>query len=157
VLPDPHAPALLLEHCPHCRGAVRPGAPWCTQCWTDLRPAPEPAPAVEAPVVSPAVAQPAGPVAVVQPPEAAVTEDDDAPAVTWPCSRCGQANALELSACSACGSGFLAAVRSDDPPLLVLPVVGDVGRLSKGQRYGLSAGIAFLAVLLVVVLGLIFG
>lgn len=38
--------------CPCCAALVRPGAPWCTLCYADLRPAPEPErePASELPV-----------------------------------------------------------------------------------------------------------
>ena len=47
----------VADRCPGCASAVRPGSPWCTLCFTDLRPpAPEPEPAradvVSAPGVS---------------------------------------------------------------------------------------------------------
>lgn len=50
------------DTCPHCGAVVRPDAPWCTLCLTDLRPAPAPVPepvpepvpvAVAAPVPEP--------------------------------------------------------------------------------------------------------
>ena len=36
--------AAVGARCPACAAALRPGAPWCTLCYTDLRPAPEPEP-----------------------------------------------------------------------------------------------------------------
>jgi hypothetical protein len=75
----------------------------------------------------------------------------------WPCSGCGAVTAVELDACAACGTGFLAGLRRDEAPLLVLPGVGDVTRLSRGQRLGLAAGVVLLVVLLVALLGLLTG
>lgn len=146
---DPHVPAPLLEHCPHCSGAVRPDASWCTQCWTDLRPplAPEPPERPEPP-------DPPGPPGPPGPAETA--EAAGQPEPSWPCGRCAAANPLELSACGDCGTPFLSAMRTDSAPLLVLPLVGDLTRLSRAQRYGL-AGVVVLAVLALVALtGLLF-
>ena len=149
MAPDARTPAPAtagpsLTHCPHCRGAVRPGAPWCTQCWTDLRPAPEPA---AAPSPAPA-AEPAAPVA--EPRRRSTTGG-------WPCSACGHENPVELDACAACGTGFLAAVRSSAEPLLVLPGIGDVGKLSRGQRIGAGAVFALLVALVVLLIGIVLG
>lgn len=167
VLPDPYVPAPVLEHCPHCRGAVRPGAPWCTQCWADLRPAPEPDLPVAHPVAGPPVAAPVALAAgtngarIGAPPTAttAVGVDtgraDGAP--QWPCGTCGGGNPMELPVCAACGAAFLAAVRTDAAPLLVLPLVGDLARLGKAQRYALAMGVALVAMVVVVLLGLLFG
>jgi ribosomal protein S27AE len=33
--------------CPHCGALLRAGSPWCSLCFTDLRPAPEPEPVQE--------------------------------------------------------------------------------------------------------------
>jgi hypothetical protein len=149
VVPDAHpsaSPATTtgdaarpLTSCPQCRGAVRAGAPWCTQCWTDLRPPPAPA----APLVAAA------------PPTAATPAALPAPARGWPCATCGETNAVEADACAACGSGFLAALRGEDAPLLALPGVGDVGELSRGQRLGLALGFVLAVALLVLVVGLL--
>ena len=158
--------------CPSCGAALRPGQLWCTLCYADLRP-PEPEP-------TPEVA--ADPVAVVPPDIVAAAPDpldlstpldlvgraavpaDLTPAIgaapaagpTWPCTTCGAANSFDRDLCGSCGSAFLAAAR-DDGPLLELPVVGDLTRLSRAQRLGLAAGlvVAFLAVVLIV--GLLFG
>jgi hypothetical protein len=146
VGPDAHPSAAVpvggpaLAQCPHCRGAVRPGAPWCTQCWADLRPAPAPAPVPAVPV---------GPAPVPAPVATAGSG--------WPCGTCGAVNGFDLDACAACGSGFLTALRGQEAPLLVLPGVGDVTRLGRGQRLALAAGVAVLLALLVALLGLLTG
>lgn len=57
--------------------------------------------------------------------------------------------------CSACGSGFLAAVRSSEEPLLVIPGLGDLSRYSRAQRLGLASGFVLCMAVLVVVLGLL--
>jgi hypothetical protein len=58
---------------------------------------------------------------------------------------------LLLDVCDECGAGFLAG--AIPPPRMSLPIVGDVQRLSKVQRFALAAGLAFafIAVLLVLV------
>jgi hypothetical protein len=48
------------------------------------------------------------------------------------------------SACLVCGKSFLAALKSTEQPLLVLPLVGDVGAMSRGHRLGLAAGAVLL-------------
>ena len=151
----------LLEsttRCPHCRAAVRPGAPWCTLCHADLRPPPpapepEPAPALVspptasygAPALDPLTAPAAGPAAPV------------AADPTWPCATCGAANPLTAGACGACGAGFLAGLREAEGPLLELPGVGDLTRLSRGQRMGVAFGVVLAVVALTALLGLLLG
>jgi hypothetical protein len=151
VAPDAHTRTAAsaggpeLAHCPHCRGAVRPDAPWCTQCWADLRAAPEPESAL--------VARHAAP-------DPALPPSADGPgrsAAGWPCSACGATNAVELDTCAGCGTGFLATLRADEPPLLLLPGVGDVTRLGRAQRLGLGAAVALTAVLLVLLVGVLVG
>ncbi len=110
--------------CPGCGAALRPDAPWCTLCFADLCPTPEPAaaraPAPDAPLLG------------------------DGP--SWPCSRCAAANGYERDTCRTCGASFLAAVKDDEAPLLVLPGVGDLSRLGRPQRLLLALGVV-LAVL----------
>lgn len=122
--------------CPHCAGAVRPTAPWCTQCWADLRPAPVPAP---------------------QPATSSPTSSPTRGLGGWPCGGCGHVNAVELDVCSACGSGFLVGLRTDEPPLLVLPGLGDVTRLSRAQRIGTACGAVLVVLVLVALLSLLTG
>jgi hypothetical protein len=63
---------------------------------------------------------------------------------TWPCTRCGAHVPMELDACTECGAGFL--VGAIPSPTVSLPIVGDVQRLSKMQRFGLAAGLAVVIV-----------
>jgi hypothetical protein len=135
----------LLEtatRCPHCRASVRPGAPWCTLCHADLRPAPEPAqePAPET----------VAPVTPAVPRQQEPTGD-----ATWPCTTCGARNDLAANACSACGAGFLAGLRDSEGPLLELPGVGDLTRMSRGQRMLVAFGVVLAVVALVALLGLL--
>jgi DNA-directed RNA polymerase subunit RPC12/RpoP len=152
----------LLEtdmRCPHCRAAVRPGAPWCTLCHADLRPPPPPEP-TPAPVLT------IPPTATYGHP---ALDPLTAPAVTlglpprtpanaiWPCLTCGTDNALTAATCSACGSGFLASLRESEGPLLELPGVGDLTKMSRAQRLLLALGVVIAISLLVLGLGLLLG
>ena len=135
---------------------MRAGDPWCTLCWTDLRPkpapppppapAPEPVPAY-APATVAAAVPVAAPAAYVDPLTAPLgallgeplAADPAAPsAVTWPCVECGNANAMDLNACSVCTT----------------PFGGRIARLddAKGERrrrflLALGAMVAFLVLL----------
>lgn len=120
------------ERCPSCAAVVRAGDPWCTLCWTDLRPAPAvppPAPAAEAPLVAvPAVAVAApvtyaplvdplsAPLAVVlgQAPVATPPVAPEATTATWPCVQCGAANPIDLDTCAACTTPFGGRIRRLD-------------------------------------------
>lgn len=73
----------------------------------------------------------------------------------WPCSGCGEINAVELTACAACGTAFLAGLRKESAPVLALPVVGDLALLSRAQRLGLAGGVVLLAMVLITLLGLL--
>jgi hypothetical protein len=129
--------------CPGCAAAVRPGAPWCTQCFTDLTPARQPA---REPVVEPA-REP-----VVEPAREPVVEPHvPEPGGTWPCGSCGRGTPLADDACAGCGAPFLAPLRVGEQELLRLPVVGDLGALARRQLLGLAGGVV-LAVLLLVAL-----
>lgn len=150
--------AVVDARCPSCAASLRPGAPWCTLCYADLRPAPAPTPD---PVPEPVLAVPpsasygvpaADPLSA---PLAGPAGPTAGPDPTWPCTTCGAANPLTLSACAGCGAGFLAGLRDTDGPLLELPVVGDLGALSRGQRLGLAAGVVLAVVALVALLGLL--
>lgn len=155
---DTHAPAPRAGlRCPHCRGAVGPQAQWCTQCWADLRPRPEP-PAAQ-PASQPA-SQP-GDLREPAPAGAGAASGADLPAPRpgggrgWPCSGCGETNAVELMVCAACGTRFLAGLSKESPPVLALPLVGDLTLLSRAQRLALAAGVVLLAMLLIALLGLL--
>ena len=144
--------------CPSCGAALRPGAPWCTLCYADLRPArPEPPATVLLPAAPVAPASTASygvaasdpltqPLTAFLPAQAApVVELPAQPAppstATWPCTRCASDNPFTASVCGTCGGAFLAALKDEEKPLLVLPLIGDVGKLSRGQRLGVAAGV----------------
>ncbi len=56
----------------------------------------------------------------------------------------------------ACGSAFLAGLREAEGPLLKLPGVGDLTKLSRGQRLGLAAGVVLAISVPTALLGLVF-
>ena len=159
---DPYAdllsPAAVMR-CPACAAALRPGAPWCTLCYADLRlaAAPEPSPVASPPsayaamdvdpLTAPAetLGLPAGREAVPEP-----------SASSWPCTACETSNPFTVSVCAACGSAFLAGLREAEGPLLELPGVGDLTRLSRGQRLGLAAGVVLAISVLTALVGLVF-
>ena len=121
-----------LTACPACGAALRPGAPWCTLCYADLRPVPAAAPA---PVPAAAPTSTALPMPAPAPPPVDAAD----PGPTWPCSRCASLNAFALSRCAPCGADFLAAVRDDDVGL-VLPGLGDLTTMSRGRRMAIAFG-----------------
>ena len=151
--------------CPSCGAAVRVGDPWCTLCYADLRPAP---PVVEPVVESPAPSQEVGPLeepSAYRPSPVGGPDPLTAPinvvaspiaGPSWPCPACGTVNPMADDVCSACGRHFLAGAR-DDSPLLELPVVGDITKLSRGSRFGIAFGVILAFIFLTVILGLIFG
>lgn len=120
-------PGIRTERCPGCGAALRPAAPWCTQCFLDLR-TPVPAPPDQPPVALPTTVP---------------------PTAGWPCP-CGASNDLLQDACASCGSGLFDALRGDAAGLLRVPVLGDVAGVSK-VRLGLAA-LVVLPVLLGVLL-----
>lgn len=149
---DP-VPAGDAPRCPSCGALVRADAPWCTQCFFDLRPAPVPEPDPAPPVVARVPVVPAYPDPLSAP------LDGPAPAAEpvkgWPCATCGETNPFEATACVACGAGFLSAVREGEAPLLLLPGVGDLTRMGRGQRLALAGGVVLVFVLVTLVLGLL--
>ena len=127
------APDLVALACPRCSAGQRPGAPWCTQCFLDLR--------VPGPVPEP-------------PPVAAGAPPDPGVLPTWPCTACATPNTLGDDACRACGLGFLGGLREGEPALLVLPVVGDLAALPRGRRLALA--LAFVVAVLTFVALLVY-
>jgi hypothetical protein len=79
------------------------------------------------------------------------------PAPTWPCAVCGQDNDLDSPACTGCGAGFLSALRRLDEPVLLVPGIGDVTRMSRAARLGLAVALGLLVALLLVGLVLLAG
>lgn len=143
--------------CPTCGASVRLDADWCGQCYADLRPPapPETPPPHTSADGSPAVDALQGPLHDLIPstPYAApLPLDAPGPAAlpiaatpaaepTWPCLTCTAANPLSASSCSNCGNAFLAAVAQESRTTLVLPLVGDLGAMSRGKRLALAGGL----------------
>jgi hypothetical protein len=156
------------ERCPACAAALRPGAPWCTLCYTDLRlPAPEPEPEPEPPLPAraradfdPLTAPPealglprrVGPDAPSSPPEPPAAPEGSP---TWPCTACRQLNPLTAADCVTCGTAFLVDLRGSEELLLHVPGLGDLGRFSRGQRIGLAGLVVLLVILLTAALSLL--
>lgn len=86
--------------CPNCSALVSADADWCGQCFTSLRPEPEPESAA-----------PDAPVATATPPGDAA----------WPCPVCGERNPIELDACRVCGTPFADLLRQQDARPAVAP------------------------------------
>jgi RNA polymerase subunit RPABC4/transcription elongation factor Spt4 len=105
--------------CPHCAALVRGDSAWCSLCYADLRPAPQPSalPALQQPVPPQTAAfDPlTAPLALLdgfagsEPAVAAVATAESATASSeaWPCLHCGVRVPLEENACPSCGTGFL--------------------------------------------------
>lgn len=72
---------------------------------------------------------------------------------TWPCTACGSATPLAADVCAGCGLGFLAAVRQGARSVAVLPLVGDLTRLSAAQRVGLALAVVLLVGVLTALVG----
>lgn len=154
----PSAPDVTgAPRCPSCSALVRADAPWCTQCFFDLRPAPVPEPSPVPPVAARVPVAPSYPDPLSAPIESAIDGPTTAvaPAKGWPCATCGEINPFAATACLACGAGFLSAVREGEAPLLVLPGIGDLTRMGRGQRLALAGGVVLAFVLLTLVIGLL--
>jgi hypothetical protein len=172
------------SRCPACGAATPETVPWCSLCYADLRPVPAaavPAPrhvaTEDVPTAAPGrledlSADPlTAPISTLLEPPTMATEATEAlepvgellpgvvepvlDAASWPCSRCGAQVPLALDACGECGAGFLAG--AIPPPTMSVPIVGDVSRLSKGQRFGLAAGLAAGLILVFLALATVVG
>src|SRR5262249_32441632 len=152
-----------------------PEAQWCSLCYADLR---EPAPVRERAVapVAPAADDAELPMAMAahngsplgataaseharlldrpdpaDPASAAEAAPDvatDPAEAQWPCMACGEQVPLSLDTCPACGAGFLAGATTTASTRL--PVVGDIGRMSRTQRLLVGCGIAVGVMILLV-------
>lgn len=69
----------------------------------------------------------------------------------WPCPACATRNTFAVDACTACGLGFLADLRTAGAPSLVLPGVGDLTRLSRRALLAAACAFAVVVVLLTAV------
>lgn len=123
-------PPSVTRACPRCAASARADAPWCTQCFLDLR-----TPVAGAVRAADAVRIPAAP-----------------PAAAWPCPTCGAANALASDLCAGCARPFLGELRGTDLALLDLPGARGLAALTRAQRFGVAFG--FVVVLLLFLTGL---
>lgn len=156
---------MTTDRCHACGAAVTAGAPWCTLCYADLREpvlAPASAPAAPQPAARPTDAMAAQFASRRTEPPLTQTglEPDpilDAPVHTatavatappgWPCGGCGARMPLDADSCTQCGQPFLP---KEATPSLVVPGVGDVAKLDRGQRIMLIAGGAVALILVFV-------
>ena len=153
--------------CPRCGAHVRADAPWCTLCYADLRPAPAPVAVVAAPAATAAEELAAlaydpltAPLALVEAgghghvSSGSLTETAESAAsekVTgWPCTRCGAVVSFDESACSSCGTEFLAGAAGE--PDFVQRIAA--GGISTGKQVMIIAGgtVGLVALLLIVLL-----
>lgn len=121
--------AVSPDRCPACDAVVSDGSPWCTLCYADLRPEPVTAYAV-------ALNGLAGSAA---PLDTEGGEKAGEPAATWPCTSCQTDVGFAEERCPYCGAGFLATIAEPAGGVRV-PVLGDLGALSRRAR--LTAGLA---------------
>jgi len=121
------------------------GAPWCTLCFADLRqPQPVAAGAVAAldvePAAQPAAAAPAldaqrapaAPPVPLPDPADPLGLDTGERKLGWPCTGCGDTVSFDMTFCPECGSSFLPTER--ETVSFRLPLVGDITKLSKGEK-----------------------
>lgn len=160
------------QRCPNCAALVRPGAPWCTLCYADLRPAPaqldaRPATPALDPALDPLTAplallervaahgsEVAGAAPVAEEPGVVAEEPESVPGASWPCRRCGVRVAFDELTCTSCGAPFLDAEANDDP---VLRRIRSVSTPAKAAiMIGGSVGLAGLFLGLMYVLGAVF-
>lgn len=102
--------------CPQCGALLRTGAQWCTLCYADLRPKPEPEP-VAVSTREPSYAAGAAPSALevaaqalARQGEAGTDADTAEPPVGWPCT-CGETVSFDEDTCPTCGRRFLDGAR----------------------------------------------
>lgn len=116
--------------CPHCGALLRSGAQWCTLCYADLRPKPEPEPvaviarepgyaagATPRTSADPLTDLEAAAQALVRQAAPDTAPDPSAAPSGWPCTGCAAVVSFDEDACPACGTRFLDGARGE-PDLL---------------------------------------
>jgi hypothetical protein len=73
----------------------------------------------------------------------------------WPCPGCGTSVPMSLDHCNSCGAGFLAG--ASDGNTVRVPLIGDVSKISSGQKLGLGIAVAIGLMLLILILATIGG
>lgn len=167
---EPQPSSSDAKRCPDCNALVSPDAEWCGQCLRSLI-EPDPEPEREPKTSEPATLPEAPPM-----PELAALAASDAEgtaaaslpeapgkAPTWPCPACGNDNAIELDACTLCGTSFASLMRQDEAPPQVEPkdalawslIYPGLGHRKLGRGLdGLARGVLFtmLAAMVIVIL-----
>lgn len=168
--------------CRACGAAVPSEAQWCSLCFADLREpvpvreqvsvpaAPDPEATTAAVVAAPTNGRPSpdallglpepAPVVVSDAAaddtaEASALQPQERAAATWPCGRCGEQVAMSLDVCPTCGAGFLEGATG--PVSVHLPVVGDMGKMSRSGRLMVGAVISIVVMIVLVLLATIGG
>ena len=172
---------MTTARCPACGASVALGAPWCTLCYADQRPKPEPvsvpaaepvsvaaaapgatssAPIVDALGVIPPEPMPAGTMLAPDPNlDAPITKAADIRLAEpgWPCRHCGTVVPMTEDNCPQCHSPFLV---PEDFVEVTLPGVGNVRKLDSKMRLFLgligALGVTLVLVLLAFIGGAIF-
>jgi hypothetical protein len=127
--------------CPSCGALVSADAEWCGQCFSSLRAAPEPEPALRSATAD-------------QERRAVADRPDRAPAREpfWPCSVCGAENPIALDICAVCGTPFAHVMRAPigaphvDPRDAVIRslIFPGLGHRALGRNVdGLARGVLF--------------
>jgi hypothetical protein len=134
--------------CPHCGALLRSGAQWCTLCYADLRPKPEPEPVAvstggRSDVAgdtsnAPVSALEAAAQALARQGEPGTAAEAAAPPVGWPCT-CGEVVSFDEDECPTCGRKFLDGARGE-PDLLAR--IGPGGLPVKTQTLIIAGGAA---------------
>jgi hypothetical protein len=170
-------PVMTGSRCPACGAATPEGVPWCSLCFTDLRPAPAadvPAPTPEppaAPAGAPSAVVDAAPDPLTAPiaallgtptepaPAAVPAPAQPLPAVVAMDPELDPAQAVSWP-CQRCGAAVALSLDACPecgagflagavaPPTVSLPIVGNVARFSSAQRFGLAAGLAVTLIVL---------
>jgi hypothetical protein len=89
------------------------------------------------------------------PPVGEGAEVSDPAEARWPCLTCDEKVPLSLDVCPSCGAGFLAG--STTVASTRLPVVGDIGKMSRTQRLLVGCGIGLVVMVLLIILATIGG
>ncbi|HVU73521.1 MAG TPA: hypothetical protein VHE83_11225 [Mycobacteriales bacterium] len=163
--------------CPACGAATKPGDPWCTLCFADLRPKavpPPPRPVAPAPraavPASPSFAAPAAQAAPSGPAVNPITALSTGVVSTTPlpadaktpdgikamsCPTCGDPMPIVAEVCPSCGHSPFASLKSTTQVSLKLPVVGDLMRFDRGMRYTVT--LVFALVVAAILVGIVYG
>lgn len=157
--------------CPACGAATKPGDPWCTLCFADLRPKPVPTPprpvAPEQRTAGPAASAATTSRAAANNPITAlssgvVSTQPLAPDAQTPveikamsCPTCGDAMPIVADVCPSCGESPFARLRNTAQVSLTLPVVGDLMRFDRGMRYVVA--LMFALIVAAVLIGVVYG